>query len=79
MLLWLWRRLVATVPITPLAWELPYAVGAALKRQKRQKNKKGVPVIAQWLMNPTGNHEVASSIPGLTQQIKDLVFLQGAA
>ena len=34
MLLWLWRRLVATALICPLAWELPYAMGAALKIQK---------------------------------------------
>ena len=33
-LLWLWHRLAATAPIQPLAWEPPYAVGAALKRQK---------------------------------------------
>ena len=25
----------------------------------------GVPVVAQWLMNPTRNHDVAGSIPGL--------------
>ena len=31
-LLWLWYRLTATAPIRPLAWELSYAVGAALKR-----------------------------------------------
>ena len=28
-LLWLWRRLAATAPIRPLAWEPPYAAGAA--------------------------------------------------
>uniref|UniRef100_A0A8D0YNA3 Uncharacterized protein n=1 Tax=Sus scrofa TaxID=9823 RepID=A0A8D0YNA3_PIG len=28
-LLWLWRRPVATAPIRPLAWEPPYAAGAA--------------------------------------------------
>ena len=28
-LLWLWRRPVATAPIQPLAWEPPYARGAA--------------------------------------------------
>ena len=28
-LLWLWRRLVATAPIRPLAWEPPYATGVA--------------------------------------------------
>ena len=33
-LLWLWWRPAATVPIRPLAWEPPYAEGAALKRQK---------------------------------------------
>ena len=39
MLLWLWCRLAATAPIRPLAWEPPYAAGAALKKAKRQKIK----------------------------------------
>ena len=38
-LLWLWCRPAATAPIGPLAWEPPYAVGVALKRQKTPKNK----------------------------------------
>ena len=38
-LLWLWRRLAATVPIRPLAWEPPYAAGAAQEMAKRQKKK----------------------------------------
>ena len=38
--LWLWCRPVATTPIRPLAWELPYAAGAALEKTKRQKKKK---------------------------------------
>ena len=33
-LLWLWYRQAATAPILPLAWELPYAMGAALKKKK---------------------------------------------
>ena len=33
-LLWLWWRLTAVALIRPLAWEPPYAMGAALKRQK---------------------------------------------
>ena len=34
-LLWLWCRLMAAALIPPLAWELPYAVGVALKRPKK--------------------------------------------
>ena len=33
--LWLWRRLVAV--IRSLAWEAPYATGAALKKTKTKK------------------------------------------
>jgi len=36
-LLWLWRRLAATAPIGPLAWEPPYAAGAAQEMAKRPK------------------------------------------
>ena len=34
-LLWLLRTSAATAPIQPLAWELPYASGEALKGQKK--------------------------------------------
>ena len=37
MLLWLWWRLAAAARIPPLAWELPCAVGAALKKSKINK------------------------------------------
>ena len=49
-LLWLWCRLAAAALIQPLAWEPPYAVGAALKRQKTKKkkmNKQGGPIVQQ--------------------------------
>ena len=39
-LLWLWLRPAATTPIRPLAWELPYAMGATQEMAKRQKKTK---------------------------------------
>ena len=39
-LLWLWCRPMATASIRPLAWEPPYASGAALEKTKRQNKKK---------------------------------------
>ena len=38
-LLWLWRRPAATVPVRPLAWEPPYALGTALEKTKNKKIK----------------------------------------
>ena len=38
--LWLWCRLAAVDPIQPLAWDLPYAMGVALKI-KRKREKEG--------------------------------------
>ena len=39
-LLWLWCRLAAAVPIQPLAWKLPYATSVALKSKKKKKKRK---------------------------------------
>ena len=41
MLLWLWRRPLATALIGPLAWETPYAVNSALKDERIEKERKG--------------------------------------
>ena len=42
MLLWVWLRPIAAATIRLLAWEPPYAMGAALKKAKTntQKNNK---------------------------------------
>ena len=44
-LLWLWCRLAATAPILPLAWEPPYAVGAAIKNKKTERKKNALTAI----------------------------------
>ena len=49
-MLWLWRRLSVAAPIRPLAWEPPYAAGAALKRPKKKKKKRCSTYI-QWNTN----------------------------
>jgi len=36
---WFWCSLAATAPIQPLAWEPPYAMGAALENAKKTKKK----------------------------------------
>ena len=32
---------------------------------------RGVPIVAQWLTNPTRNHEVVGSVPALAQWVND--------
>ena len=39
-LLWLWCRLAVAALIQPLAWEPPYAKGAALEKTKKDQKKK---------------------------------------
>ena len=41
--LWLWLWPAAVALSRPLAWELPYAVGAALKRREKRKRQSHFP------------------------------------
>ena len=52
-LLCLWCRPADTTPIQPLAWELTYATGAALKRPKK---KKKADLILTYVLLKLKNH-----------------------
>ena len=41
-LLWQWHRPAFAPPIRPLAWEPPYALGAALLKKKKKLNTLGI-------------------------------------
>ena len=44
-LLWLWCRVAAAALIRPLAWDLPYAAGAGIKKKKKKKKKISPPKV----------------------------------
>ena len=39
-----------------------------------RKPNVGVPLVAQWLTNPTRNHGVEGSVPALAQWVNDLTL-----
>ena len=39
----------------------------------------GVPIMVQWVKDPTSIHEDVGSIPGLAERVKDLVLMQAVA
>ena len=59
------RNMAATALIWPLAWEPPYAAGAALKRKKDKKKKKKEPNCS-----PLSHCGGVGSIPGPMQWVK---------
>ena len=43
-------------------------------KRAKEKGHIGVPVVAQWLTSPTGNHGVAGLVPALAQWVDDPVL-----
>ena len=62
MLLCLWCRPAATAPIRPLAWEPPYAVGAAQEIAKKRKKKRNKIYLIEHCLWLTGNVEIVKCI-----------------
>ena len=59
---WLRRRLAATALIGSLAWELPYATGAALKKKKEEEEEEEKDIFS---VSPVGStHHHLSPRPG---------------
>ena len=68
-LLWLWYRSAAVAPIRPLAWELPYAAGASLKRHKQTKKP---PQNSGWTFPVGGEYTpLHSSLSPVSPSLKD--------
>ena len=59
-LLWLWYRLASIALIWPLAWELPYTVGAYLERKEKKQKNKTWWVTTSWKWNKQFHLQITS-------------------
>jgi len=71
-------RLLCTAKNWPMIYEKKNQLGAdsnSVIRINKKESVLGVPIVAQWVTNPTSIYEDVGSIPGLSQCVKDLVLL----
>ena len=59
--------------IKDFSFSLP-GLPSVSKRLTQELMIKGVPIMKQWLRNPSRNHEVEGLIPGLALWVKDLAL-----
>ena len=74
-LLWLWSRPAVVAPIPPLAWELPYAVGVAIKNKNNNKAVPGplwAPGGALWQLWPPA--ALTRTMPGPSWQVEAIEY-----
>ena len=62
-LLWLWCRPAATVPNRSLAWEPPYAVGVALKKDQKKNFVVAIPKAHRSSRARDRTHTTAVTMP----------------
>ena len=67
-MLWLWHRPAATATIQSLAWTLPHAAPAVLKKKKKKKIVFGIPVAAHWKQ---------TQLVFMRMQVQNLALLSG--
>ena len=56
-----------------------FSINILLSHILKKKNLLGVPIVVQWVKNPSRIYEDVGSIPNLAQWIKDPALPQGAA
>ena len=67
-MLWLWHRPAAAALIRPLAWEPPYAMGVALK--KNNNNKINILYVYKVLYNSfDDNAQIISEVSSLSIRV----------
>ena len=71
----LWCRPAAAAPIQPLAWELPYAVGVALKSKKRKRKLPWLIIVN--LLKTNDIKKILESIQKMTCHIQGNNNLNG--
>ena len=78
-LLWLWCRPAAVAQIRSLAWEIPYAEGVALKREKKRERERkvivGTSTVAQRAWQHLGSDGTWIQFPSFTEWAKDPALL----